>query len=420
MITACTIVARNYLAHARVLAASFLETHPGGECFVLITDDEQRAFDDRAEPFRCLRLHEVGFAARDIETLAGIYDVIELATAVKPQFLRWLLSTGRDSAVYLDPDVKVFGDLEEAIRLARSHGIVLTPHTMVPVPRDDRQITALEILRAGMFNLGFIAIGRSAMPFLEWWWDNTRRDALVDPARMLFTDQRWIDFVPCLFEHHILRDPGWNVAYWNLHGRDMIWTSGRYEVNRVRLRFFHFSGFDHRQPHLLSRHQGNAPRILLSEHPAVARACAEYVADLERAGIDATSRLEYGWARLPSGVTLNRHIRRLYRTALLAHERQRGPEPVHPFDTQRAGQFIDWLNEQDPDGPPGLSRYLHSVYKSRPDLQEAFPRVDREDADAYRAWLVRDGIAEENIPAALCQGLGLAQQAGPRSSVRPA
>ena len=58
-------------------------------------------------------------------------------------------------------------------------------------------------------------------PFLDWWWQRTRREALVDVARMMFTDQRWVDFVPSFFDHHILKDPGYNVAYWNLHGREV-------------------------------------------------------------------------------------------------------------------------------------------------------------------------------------------------------
>jgi hypothetical protein len=405
MVTACTIVARNYLAHARVLAASFLAAHPAGECVVLVIDDEGRALDEPAARFRSVRLAEIGFTACEIEKLAGIYDVTELATAVKPRLLQWLLSAGRDHALYLDPDIKIFDDLEETARLARVHGIVLTPHTTVPVPRDNLRIASQDILCAGVFNLGFIGVGPSAMPFLDWWWEQTRRDALADPARMMFTDQRWIDFVPCLFEPCILKDPGHNVAYWNLHGRHVTWANGRYDVNGVPLRFFHFSGFDHRRPHLLSRHQGDQPRILLAEHPAVARLCAEYLGDLEQAGIDVTSRIDYGWSKLPSGVTLNRYIRRMYRAALVAHEQQGGPEPASPFDRARQGHFIDWLNEQDPEGPRGLSRYFNSIYQSRPDLMKAFPRVDGEDAKAYRAWLLRDGIVEEGIPPALLRVL---------------
>ena len=49
---------------------------------------------------------------------------------------------------------------------------------------------------------------------------------------MMFTDQRWIDFVPSLFDHHILKDPSYNVAYWNLHERDLQWDGTRYLVER--------------------------------------------------------------------------------------------------------------------------------------------------------------------------------------------
>ena len=168
---------------------------------------------------------------------------------------------------------------------------MLTPHTMVPVPRDNRRIDGLHILGSGVYNLGFIALGANSSAFVDWWWGNTEREALMDHQRMMFTDQRWIDFVPSFFEHHILKHPGYNVAYWNLHGRDLRWTGTRYEVNGEPLFFFHFSGFDHRRPHLLSKHQGDRPRILLSERPDLARICREYLADLEAAGIREPSRL---------------------------------------------------------------------------------------------------------------------------------
>ena len=70
-----------------------------------------------------------------------------------------------------------------------------------------------------MYNLGFIALGPESDAFIDWWWQKTRRDALVDHNRMMFTDQRWVDFVPSFFEHFILKDPTCNVAYWNLHER---------------------------------------------------------------------------------------------------------------------------------------------------------------------------------------------------------
>ena len=51
----CTIVAKNYLAHARVLALSLREHHPGDELTVLVLDDTEGYVDPAAEPYRMLR-----------------------------------------------------------------------------------------------------------------------------------------------------------------------------------------------------------------------------------------------------------------------------------------------------------------------------------------------------------------------------
>src|SRR5262245_36131306 len=119
MASACTIVARNYLAHARVLADSFFAHHPGSDFSALLIDDEARRADDARESFRCLRLRDIGFTATEIGCLAGIYDVTELATAVKPRFLRYLLGEGRSDVIYFDPDIKIYSSLEHVSELAR-------------------------------------------------------------------------------------------------------------------------------------------------------------------------------------------------------------------------------------------------------------------------------------------------------------
>src|ERR1700730_5853573 len=104
MVSACTIIARNYLAAARVLADSFFAHHRDGSFTVLLIDDERREFDGSRESFRCLRLSDIGLDRAETGQLAAIYDVTELATAVKPQLLSHLLSEGATDLVYLDPD----------------------------------------------------------------------------------------------------------------------------------------------------------------------------------------------------------------------------------------------------------------------------------------------------------------------------
>jgi glycosyltransferase involved in cell wall biosynthesis len=402
--TACSIIARNYLAHARVMARSFLAHHPGAEVVMLLIDDESRTVEHDGDPFRLLRLADIGLSAREIAVLATAYDVLELATAVKPALLRWLLDEGRPHVAYFDPDVKFYDRVDPVFARAEAHATVVTPHTTGPVPDDGRGITTRQILAAGIYNLGFIAVSRRSMPFIDWWWNRTRREALNDPHHAMFTDQRWVDLLPALFDCEILKDPGYNVAYWNLHAQPLSWGHGRYLAGDAPLRFFHFSGFDRRTPHLLSRHQGSNPRFLLSEHPLLAALCADYVRDLQREGIETASASAYGWSRLPSGQQMEPRMRRLYWQALVAHEHDGSEAPPTPFEAGGEPRFLAWLQQPADDAPHGLSRYLAAVWATRPDLQRAFPGVLEGKTTGFfewARWIASCAPEDEGVTAAL-------------------
>jgi len=106
---ACTIIARNYLAHARVLAESFLRHHPDSSFTVLVIDGDV----PDAEPFDVLDPTQIGLDEREFQRMVMIYDVLELATAVKPWLLRTLLAEDGDAVAYFDPDIEVFAPLDE-------------------------------------------------------------------------------------------------------------------------------------------------------------------------------------------------------------------------------------------------------------------------------------------------------------------
>ena len=89
----------------------------------------------------------------------SIYDVTELCTAVKPWLLQTLLRMGTTSVLYFDPDIEIFAPLDDVGELAREHTIVRTPHTTEPIPRDNLRLNETDILAAGIYNLGFIAVG---------------------------------------------------------------------------------------------------------------------------------------------------------------------------------------------------------------------------------------------------------------------
>ena len=308
---ACTIIARNYLAHARVLAESFLRHHPDSSFTVLVID----ADSPPEETFEALLPSQIGLDEREFQRMVMIYDVLELATAVKPWLLRTLLAKGGDVVAYFDPDIEVFAPLDEIPARAREHSIVLTPHITDAASRESNEWAEDAVLRAGVYNLGFIGLGQGdeTQRFLDWWMERVARECVVEPERGRFVDQRWIDFAPSLFDASIIRDSAYNVAWWNLANRELAWTGERYEVNGEPLRFFHFSGYSPDEPHLLSKHHGPKPPVLLSDNPALVRIFGEYAEHLLAAGYREASSQPYGFGtRLPGGIALDRRMRRLY------------------------------------------------------------------------------------------------------------
>ncbi|HEX9734899.1 MAG TPA: group 1 glycosyl transferase, partial [Thermoanaerobaculia bacterium] len=132
-LAACTIVAKNYLPFARVLAESFLERCPDGRFFVLLVDRVDGCFDPADERFEVVEVETLD----NVPHLASFlfkYTLLEANTAVKPYFLAHLFARhDLESLVYFDPDVLVTGPLDELASLLDRHAVVLTPHLTDPV-----------------------------------------------------------------------------------------------------------------------------------------------------------------------------------------------------------------------------------------------------------------------------------------------
>jgi len=392
----CTIVAKNYLAHARVLAESFRRHHPDGRCFVLVIDEVDGYVDAAQEPFELIRPSELELDAWD--EMRGAYDVMELSTAVKPWLLRLMLRAydeGRGIA-YFDPDIQVHSRMVELEAQLAEHAIVLTPHVLRGMPRDGRKPSETDILMAGVYNLGFIGMADrdDAHLMLDWWSERLLKDCHVAPERGLFVDQRWVDFVPGLVSDlEIFRDSTYNVAYWNLPERTLARAAdGGCLVDGRPLRFFHFSGYSPDRRAQLSKHQD---RVQLGEDPVLQELCDAYGDALEAAGFPRVRGLPYEHDVLPSGLRLTKGVRALYRAGV---ETGACPESIFTPDGER--RFLAWLNEPAATAP-GVSRYLHALWLSRPDLQRVYPGVEAGEVDGFLGWAVQHGRDEVPIADAL-------------------
>ncbi len=398
-IHACSIVARNYLPQARVLASSWARFHPEAPLELLILDDVEGEVDDDAEPFVVVRPEDLPIDPMVWQEMAFIYELMELATAIKPQLLQLLRQRHAGSVAYIDPDIEIFGPLNQVAALAVDYDIVLTPHMLEPMFDDGRAPSEHEILASGVYNLGFICVGEGSDHFLDWWAQRLRYHAVVDPGRALFTDQRWVDFVPAYFHFVALRNPAYNVAYWNLPERTLHQEDGRWFVGEEPLVFFHFSGYDPDRPWAVSKHLGPDPRVLFSERPDVFALCQSYGEQLRAAGFEGESS-EYAFNRLPTGARVNTRMRRLYRTALLRPVSFDDPPPPMPFTEEGAGRVLDWLNTPSAlfAGPAPQSRYLEAIWQERDDLKLAFPHLHGKDSDNFAEWLQTRGRIEDDIP----------------------
>jgi glycosyltransferase involved in cell wall biosynthesis len=400
----CTVIARNYLAAARVLARSLHEHHPESRCHVLVIDGPEGYFDPAEEPFEVVEPGAIGLPG--FERMAGIYEVLELATAVKPWLLRSLLAEAGEGIVYLDPDIRLYAPIGDVFEAVREHGLVLNPHNTEPMPRDGRRPNEQDILIAGAYNLGFIGLGHSdfAQAFLDWWGERLETDCIVDPERGFFVDQRWIDLVPGLApDFHLIRDPGFNVAYWNLPTRELERRNGHYLVNGEPLRLFHFSGFKPTVPHLLSRYQD---RVRLPDDPVLTQLCTDYAEALLAAGHDKASAWPYGYASTHSGIVLERAMRATYRAAL-----DEGEVTGSLFDERGEREFLDWCNRPGTRGAAhGVTHYLESLYERRADLRATYADLDDPwVARGFLGWARRFGTTEVPIPEALLPPAELAE-----------
>ncbi len=399
---ACTIVSKNYLPFARVLARSFHEQNPEGRFFVLLYDRNDEHIDVSREPFELLEVEQL-----DIPELRGFlfkYTVLEGNTAAKPYFLEYLFEQHNcERLLYLDPDIWVMNSLADLDQLLQEHLVVLTPHLDQPID-DAAHPGEQSILQSGTYNLGFVGLRRDpeTLRLLHWWQARLWDQCVVAIDEGLFVDQKWMDLSPGLFDGvHVLRDPGYNVAYWNLHGRTVTIEDGAVLANQRPLVFFHFSGIE---PHALKRVSKHQDRFTLDRIGQAADLYRSYSERLMDEGFDDCRAWPFAFATFDNGVRVPAAARRLYLSLNAADRAKFGD----PFAAGDPASFFHWLNQAH-DGrgqsPPTLSRLLAHLWAERSDLHADFPDPAGASWPNFSSWLRDCGRSELGLDEPLLANL---------------
>lgn len=376
-----TIVSRNYAAQAATLMESLAAVEPNVRRVVVATDGPNPHLAGRAE---VIEAQDLG---APLKSMSVYYDALELNTAVKPFVFKTLLTQpGVTSATYLDPDIFVFRPLD-AVRAGLAEAqLVLTPHTTRPLLGDaspgDR-----DLLRAGVYNLGFASMRREARPLalLDWWAERCRFDCRVDLENGLFTDQKWMDLSPGFVDSvSLIRDPGVNLAYWNLDGRALERRTDGWTVDGRPVTFFHYSGFDPRRPRTLSKHQN---RVQVEPASPLAELLEDYAQAMLRNGHDQSSPIPYAHSRFACGRTVSPVMRR---TALAAA--RRGLEFADGLDEAVSTWFDQASPEATIPGLPDVTRVMDQVWREAPGA-DPFDRNSREGRLAFHRWFADNATA---------------------------
>lgn len=387
----CTIVNKNYLPVARVLTKSFLKHNPDGKVYLLLVDKVDGSFDPSEEKFELVLIEDL-----PIENLPSFmfkYSIVELSTAVKPYFMEYLFEKFKmNKLAYFDPDILITNSLDELFALLDKNSIVLTPHILHHY-NDNANPNEVTILQAGTYNLGFIAVknDQNARNLFHWWKQRLYDHCIMDPTNGYHVDQKWMDLAPSFFEGvFILREAGYNVAYWNLNGRKVQKNGENYYVNNKPLYFYHFSGFDPENIEQISKHQN---RFALKDVPEL-KPLFEYYRELVLSSGYVESRTwSFAYGQFDNGVRIPDIARNMYRS-LGAKASIFG----NPFNTSSPDSFFAWLNSPiDGKSTMPISRLWYEIYKSRVDLINAFPDVLESNRAAFLDWIIKSGIREHKI-----------------------
>ena len=386
-----TIVSRNYLHFAVNLMDSVAEFMPSARRVVGICDSIDGIPTDDLQ-FEIVGIEQLGIP--HLDRLLYQYTILELNTAIKPFVFSHLMKTGSaDKVVYFDPDIQLFSSGDRLLSCLDQANIVLTPH-LTDFIDDDRHPSEVSIMQSGTYNLGFLALKRSesATKLLAWWQERLSHYCVVDIENGLFTDQKWMDLVPGVFEDSlIVRAPGWNVAYWNLMHRQIEQDQeGRYLVNGEPLFFFHYSGYDKDSP-FISKHQDRFRLTDLS--PAAQQLFQIYSDRVGNSGREKYAAFPYAFSCMNSGLSLPDFARRYLR------ENLDWGQPIPDLRTEAGEQFmIDLLNEKIDARLPAITRLAWCVYTAREDLKHAFPDVDAMHRQAFVDWYLENAEKQMRIP----------------------
>jgi glycosyltransferase involved in cell wall biosynthesis len=374
-----TICSNNFVPAAKTFLDSARRHHPEADLFLCLAD-RMIEMDGLYDPSWTIVETET-LEIDDFDKFAFRYGIMELNTAVKPFMFAHLCDRlNYDAALYFDPDIEIFRPLTEIIEQLRlGASFVLTPHLCAP-NESEFEPNDITIMRAGVYNLGFLGVGRGeeASSIIAWWARRLRFQCISAQEQGIFVDQKFMDLVPGFAPHaHVCHDVTVNVAYWNIRQRVLAIDGDGFTVNGQKLSFFHYSGFNPREPRRLSKYEtGSDPMS-----PALTTLTAGYAGRLMANGYGTVPAATYAYGRFASGTVIHHLVREMFREW---HQ----DWPDDPFATYES--FLDepWPGAARPSPSHVVTNFIKFLHGRFPSLSQRLDLRQPHHARELVDWFV--------------------------------
>lgn len=168
---------------------------------------------------------------------------------------------GNDNVIFCGAKLKFFDKPLELENAIEHFNAVVTPHIMKPLPEDGKFPSNEQVSFTGHVSTDLVAFKNTPeiVEFLEW--QDEIMKIKCQTSSKTYLDQSWLNFLPFFVGNvKILRDPSYNVAYWNYKQRNLQKLHGSWVVDTAygskwKLTCFQFSGLPLDNPEKISTHQ---------------------------------------------------------------------------------------------------------------------------------------------------------------------
>jgi hypothetical protein len=204
----------------------------------------------------------------------------------------------------------------------------LTPHITNIKDIYNGDLPESNLLGSGVFNLGFCALKNNSVSkkMISWWHQRLMDKCFIDAYNFYFTDQKWMDFLPCYFsstELHISQHLGLNIAPWNFFVREIFIENEEVRVrnrengvekNDFSVIFVHYSGYNYTAIKSGEIVQNNITKIKDYEDIKLLTNVYGQAVYENRETFDSYIKETYSYGEFENGDIITKFHRRIYRS----------------------------------------------------------------------------------------------------------